>query len=70
MALTRAVVPGMKERRWGRIIHISSIMGFVSKEGRKRLLGHEVALLGSPQRSERRHLGELAFSSRRERPLV
>ncbi|HMO36579.1 MAG TPA: SDR family NAD(P)-dependent oxidoreductase, partial [Gemmatales bacterium] len=23
MALTRAVVPGMKERRWGRIIHIS-----------------------------------------------
>ena len=28
MALTRALVPGMKERRWGRIIHISSIMGF------------------------------------------
>ncbi len=26
MALTRALVPFMKERRWGRIIHISSIM--------------------------------------------
>jgi len=28
MALTRALVPQMKERRWGRIIHISSVMGF------------------------------------------
>ena len=27
MALTRALVGPMKERRWGRIIHISSIMG-------------------------------------------
>src|SRR5207302_2146239 len=26
MALTRALAPQMKERRWGRIIHISSIM--------------------------------------------
>jgi NAD(P)-dependent dehydrogenase (short-subunit alcohol dehydrogenase family) len=26
MVLTRALVPPMKERRWGRIIHISSIM--------------------------------------------
>ena len=34
MALTRALVPGMRERRWGRIIHISSIMGLSSKEGR------------------------------------
>src|SRR5262249_15211874 len=34
MALTRALVPQMKERHWGRIIHISSIMGFVSKEKR------------------------------------
>src|SRR4051812_32214151 len=25
MALTRALVPQMKERRWGRIIHISSV---------------------------------------------
>ena len=34
MALTRALVPQMKERRWGRVIHISSILGTVSKEGR------------------------------------
>ncbi len=30
MALARAVVPGMKQRRWGRIIHISSIMGLAA----------------------------------------
>src|SRR5207302_11366919 len=34
MALTRALVPQMKARRWGRIIHIASIMSFISKEGR------------------------------------
>lgn len=34
MVLTRAIVPQMKARRWGRIIHISSVMGFVSKAGR------------------------------------
>src|SRR5213080_2760134 len=32
MALTRALVPQMKERRWGRIIHISSVMGVLAKE--------------------------------------
>jgi len=34
MALSRALVPGMKERRWGRVIHISSIMGLASTAGR------------------------------------
>ena len=34
MALTRALVPDMKERRWGRVIHISSIMGLASTAGR------------------------------------
>src|SRR5262249_26795063 len=34
MALTRALVPQMKERRWGRVIHISSVMGLSSKEER------------------------------------
>ena len=28
------VVPGMKERRWGRVIHISSVLGLGGKEGR------------------------------------
>ena len=46
MALTRAVAPGMKDRRWGRVIHISSIMGFVSKEGRSGYSATKTALLG------------------------
>src|SRR3954453_7269594 len=46
MALTRAVVPPMKERRWGRIIHISSIMGFASAGGRNAYSATKSALLG------------------------
>lgn len=46
MALTREVVPGMKERRWGRVIHISSIMGQVSKEGRNVYSATKSALMG------------------------
>jgi NAD(P)-dependent dehydrogenase (short-subunit alcohol dehydrogenase family) len=46
MALTRALVPQMKARRWGRIIHISSIMGLVSKEGRSVYSATKAALLG------------------------
>jgi len=46
MALTRALVPQMKSRRWGRIIHISSIMGFVSKQGRNAYSATKSALLG------------------------
>lgn len=46
MALTRALVPQMKSRRWGRIVHISSIMGFVSKEGRNVYSATKAALLG------------------------
>jgi len=46
MALTRALVPDMKKRRWGRIVHISSIMGFVSKERRNSYSATKSALLG------------------------
>ena len=46
MALSRALVPGMKQRGWGRIIHISSIMAFVSKEGRNAYSSTKAALLG------------------------
>ena len=46
MALTRALVPQMKERRWGRVIHISSIMGLVSKEGRNAYSATKAALIG------------------------
>jgi NAD(P)-dependent dehydrogenase (short-subunit alcohol dehydrogenase family) len=46
MALTREVVPGMKDLRWGRVVHISSIMGQVSKEGRNVYSATKSALLG------------------------
>jgi len=46
MVLTRALVPQMKARRWGRIIHISSVMGFISKEGRDAYSATKSALIG------------------------
>lgn len=46
MALTRALVPQMKARRWGRVIHISSIMGLVSKEARNAYSATKSALIG------------------------
>jgi NAD(P)-dependent dehydrogenase (short-subunit alcohol dehydrogenase family) len=46
MVLTRALVPQMKERNWGRIIHISSIMGIVSKSGRNGYSATKSALIG------------------------
>ncbi len=46
MALTRALVPGMKERRWGRVIHISSILAYLSKEKRNSYSATKSALLG------------------------
>ena len=46
MALTRALTPGMKKRRWGRIIHISSIMGLASTGGRNAYSATKTALLG------------------------
>lgn len=46
MALTRALVPPMKDRRWGRVIHISSIYGQVSKEKRNAYSATKSALLG------------------------
>jgi NAD(P)-dependent dehydrogenase (short-subunit alcohol dehydrogenase family) len=46
MALTRAVVPDMKSRQWGRVIHISSVMAFISKEKRNVYSATKAALLG------------------------
>jgi NAD(P)-dependent dehydrogenase (short-subunit alcohol dehydrogenase family) len=51
MALTRALVPQMKERRWGRVIHISSILGFVSKGKRNVYSATKSALLGMARAS-------------------
>ena len=46
MALTRALVPQMRQRKWGRIIHISSIMAVVSKEKRNAYSATKAALVG------------------------
>jgi NAD(P)-dependent dehydrogenase (short-subunit alcohol dehydrogenase family) len=46
MVLSRALIPQMKERRWGRIIHISSVMGFLSKEKRHIYSATKAALIG------------------------
>ncbi|HVU89264.1 MAG TPA: SDR family NAD(P)-dependent oxidoreductase [Pirellulales bacterium] len=51
MAVTRALAPQMKERRWGRIIHISSIMGLASKEGRNAYSATKAALIGMARAS-------------------
>lgn len=46
MVLTRALVPPMRQRKWGRIIHISSIFGVVSKEARNGYSVTKSALIG------------------------
>ncbi len=51
MALTRAVVPGMKQRSWGRVIHISSIMGLASTPKRNGYSATKAALIGMCQAS-------------------
>jgi len=46
MALTRALAPQMKQRKWGRIIYVSSIMGLASKEARNAYSASKSALIG------------------------
>jgi len=46
MAMTRAIVPQMKQRRWGRVIHISSIMGLGSTSKRNVYSATKAALIG------------------------
>ncbi len=46
MVLTRALVPQMKARKWGRVIHISSILGLGSKEARNSYSATKSALVG------------------------
>jgi NAD(P)-dependent dehydrogenase (short-subunit alcohol dehydrogenase family) len=57
MLLTRALAPQMKERRWGRVIHISSIMALASKEGRNAYSASKAALIGMAMASAQ-DLGE------------
>lgn len=46
MRITRALVPKMKEQRWGRIIHISSVLGVGSRPGRNSYSASKAALIG------------------------
>jgi NAD(P)-dependent dehydrogenase (short-subunit alcohol dehydrogenase family) len=46
MVLTRAIVPQMKTRKWGRVVHISSIMALVSNNGRNIYSATKAALTG------------------------
>ena len=46
MRLTRAMVPGMKQRGWGRVIHISSIMALGSTPTRNAYSATKAALIG------------------------
>lgn len=46
MRLTRALTPQMKERKWGRIVHISSVLGLGGKAGRSTYSATKSALVG------------------------
>lgn len=46
MALTRALAPQMKERRWGRIIYVSSVAALISMPGGAVYSASKAALLG------------------------
>jgi NAD(P)-dependent dehydrogenase (short-subunit alcohol dehydrogenase family) len=51
MAMTRALVPQMKARRWGRVIHISSIMALGSTPKRNVYSATKAALVGMARAS-------------------
>jgi NAD(P)-dependent dehydrogenase (short-subunit alcohol dehydrogenase family) len=46
MRLSRAVVAGMKDRKWGRLVYTSSIMGFASNPARGAYSATKAALVG------------------------
>jgi NAD(P)-dependent dehydrogenase (short-subunit alcohol dehydrogenase family) len=46
MRLTRALVPSMKQRRWGRVIHVSSVLGLGGKEGRSGYCASKAGMIG------------------------
>jgi NAD(P)-dependent dehydrogenase (short-subunit alcohol dehydrogenase family) len=46
MRLTRSLVPPMKERKWGRVIHISSVLGLGGKEGRNGYCASKAGIIG------------------------
>lgn len=51
MRLTRALLPQMMERRWGRVIHITSVLGLGGKGGRSAYSATKSALVGMARSS-------------------
>jgi len=51
MALTRALCPGMKDRGWGRIIHVSSIVGLCGAPARNVYAATKAGLIGMSRAS-------------------
>ena len=51
MCLTREIVPQMVERKWGRVIHISSVLGVGSKEARNAYSATKAAVIGMAKAS-------------------
>jgi NAD(P)-dependent dehydrogenase (short-subunit alcohol dehydrogenase family) len=49
MILCRDLIPQMKERRWGRIINITSILGFISNFHRSTYSATKAGLIGMTQ---------------------
>jgi NAD(P)-dependent dehydrogenase (short-subunit alcohol dehydrogenase family) len=61
MALTRAVIPKMSERRWGRIINISSSVAFRGRAGRTAYAASKTGLNGLT-RANARDLGKFGIT--------
>lgn len=57
MALTRAFVPGMRERGWGRVVHISSIVALAAAPARSVYAATKAGLIGMC-RAQALELGE------------
>jgi NAD(P)-dependent dehydrogenase (short-subunit alcohol dehydrogenase family) len=57
MALTRAFVPGMRAEGWGRVIHISSIVGLCGAPARSVYAATKAGLIGM-SRAQALELGE------------
>jgi NAD(P)-dependent dehydrogenase (short-subunit alcohol dehydrogenase family) len=51
MRLTRAIAPGMIERKWGRIIHVASILAMASRLGSASYSATKAALVGMTRAS-------------------
>jgi NAD(P)-dependent dehydrogenase (short-subunit alcohol dehydrogenase family) len=61
MALTRAFVPGMRERGWGRVIHISSIVALAAAQARSVYAATKAGLIGMA-RAQALELGEAGIT--------